>query len=33
MKKTEYDFIRDTAQFVEIEERMSKYAQKWEIDS
>ena len=33
MKRSEYDFIRDNAQFVEIEERMGKYAQKWEIDS
>lgn len=33
MKRSEYDFIRDNVQFAEIEERMNRYAQKWEIDS
>ncbi len=33
MKKSEYDFIRDNAQFTAIGEQMEKYAQKWEINN
>ncbi len=33
MKRAEYDFIRDDAEFTLIGERMEKYAQKWEIYS